>query len=172
MIRAFKEEDTETVIRIWLAASVRSHSFIDKAYWEEKAESMRTLYLPLSEIVVDEDRATGEVVAFMAFVEDYLAALFVAPAHQKRGVGSRLLALAKKMRGTLDLSVYAENERAVAFYQKNGFRITGERRSDRSHRAAHGFPINGSAFFTAAGWPKKFNQPAAWKAKTSSVPVP
>lgn len=60
MIRAFKEEDTETVIRIWLAASVRSHSFIDKAYWEEKAESMRTLYLPLSEIVVDEDRATGE----------------------------------------------------------------------------------------------------------------
>ena len=60
---------------------------------------MRTLYLPLSEIVVDEDRATGEVVAFMAFVEDYLAALFVAPAHQKRGVGSRLLALAKKMRG-------------------------------------------------------------------------
>ena len=127
MIRAFKEEDTETVIRIWLAASVRSHSFIDKAYWEEKAESMRTLYLPLSEIVVDEDRATGEVVAFMAFVEDYLAALFVAPAHQKRGVGSRLLALAKKMRGTLDLSVYAENERAVAFYQKNGFRITSER---------------------------------------------
>ena len=88
---------------------------------------MRTLYLPLSEIVVDEDRATGEVVAFMALVEDYLAALFVAPAHQKRGVGSRLLALAKKMRGTLDLSVYAENERAVAFYQKNGFRITGER---------------------------------------------
>ena len=43
MIRAFKEEDTETVIRIWLAASVRSHSFIDKAYWEEKAEAMRTL---------------------------------------------------------------------------------------------------------------------------------
>ena len=96
MIRAFKEEDTETVIRIWLAASVRSHSFIDKAYWEEKAEAMRTLYLPLSEIVVDEDRTTGEVVAFMAFVEDYLAALFVAPAHQKRGVGSRLLALAQK----------------------------------------------------------------------------
>lgn len=86
MIRAFKEEDTETVIRIWLAASVRSHSFIDKAYWEEKAESMRTLYLPLSEIVVDEDRATGEVMALLAFVEDYLAAAFVAP-RTKEGSG-------------------------------------------------------------------------------------
>ena len=127
MIRAFKEEDTEAVIRIWLEASILSHSFIDKAYWEEKADAMRTLYLPLSEVVVDEDKDTGEVVAFIAFVEDYLAALFVAPAHQKKGVGSRLLALAKKMRDTLELSVYAENERAVAFYQKNGFRMTDKR---------------------------------------------
>ncbi|WP_302554627.1 GNAT family N-acetyltransferase [uncultured Bilophila sp.] len=127
MIRAFKEEDTEAVIRIWLEASILSHSFIDKAYWEEKADAMRTLYLPLSEVVVDEDKDTGEVVAFIAFVEDYLAALFVAPAHQKKGVGSRLLALAKKMRDTLELSVYAENERAVAFYRKNGFRMTDKR---------------------------------------------
>ena len=89
MIRAFKEEDTETVIRIWLAASVRSHSFIDKAYWEEKAESMRTLYLPLSEIVVDEDRATGEVVAFMAFVEDYLAATDGARADYKAALSRK-----------------------------------------------------------------------------------
>ncbi len=127
MIRAFKEEDTEAVIRIWLEASILSHSFIDKAYWEEKADAMRTLYLPLSEVVVDEDKDMGEVVAFIAFVEDYLAALFVAPAHQKKGVGSRLLALAKKMRDTLELSVYAENERAVAFYRKNGFRMTNNR---------------------------------------------
>ena len=127
MIRAFKEEDTEAVIRIWLEASILSHSFIDKAYWEEKADAMRTLYLPLSEVVVDEDKDTGEVIAFIAFVEDYLAALFVAPAHQKKGVGSRLLALAKKIRDTLELSVYAENERAVAFYRKNGFRMTDKR---------------------------------------------
>ena len=127
MIRAFREEDTEAVIRIWLEASILSHSFIDKAYWEEKADAMRTLYLPLSEVVVDEDKDTGEVIAFIAFVEDYLAALFGAPAHQKKGVGSRLLALAKKMRDTLELSVYAENERAVAFYRKNGFRMTDKR---------------------------------------------
>lgn len=68
-----------------------------------------------------------EVVTFMTLMGGYLATPFVAPAHQKRGVGSRLLALAKKIRGTLDLSVYAENERAVVFYQKDGFRIVSER---------------------------------------------
>ncbi len=127
MIRAFKEEDAEAVVRIWLEASIQAHSFIEKAYWEGKIEDMRTLYLPLSEIIVYEDEDTGGVIAFMAFVEDYLAALFVAPAHQKKRVGTRLLSLAKKMRSTLDLSVYAENERAVAFYRKNGFRMSGER---------------------------------------------
>lgn len=127
MIRAFQEEDTEAVIRIWLDASVQSHSFIDRTYWEEKVDAMRTLYLPLSEIIVDEDTATGKIIAFMAFVEEYLAALFVTPAHQGNGVGARLLSLAKKMRGTLELSVYRENERAVAFYRKNGFRVVGER---------------------------------------------
>ena len=127
MIRAFREEDTEAVIRIWLEASIQAHAFIDRTYWEEKADAMRTLYLPLSEIIVDEDTVTGEAIAFMAFVEDYLAALFVTPAHQGKGVGARLLSLAKKMRGTLDLSVYRENERAIEFYRKNGFRVAGER---------------------------------------------
>ena len=70
MIRAFNEEDTEAVIRIWLEASILSHSFIDKVYWEEKADAMRTLYLPLIEVVVDEDKDTGEVIAFIVFVDD------------------------------------------------------------------------------------------------------
>lgn len=126
MIRAFQEEDTEAVTRVWLEASVQSHSFIPETYWEKKVDAMRTLYLPLSEIIVDEDAATGEIIAFMAFVEDYLAALFVSPAHQGHGTGARLLSLAKKMRGTLELSVYKENERAVVFYRKNGFRVVEE----------------------------------------------
>lgn len=127
MIRAFKEEDTETVIRIWLAASVRSHSFIDKAYWEEKAESMRTLYIPLSEIVVDEDRATGEVVAFMAFVEDYLAALLLPPRTKRGEWGPVCWHWPKDAAAHWIFPFMRKTNGQSAFYQKNGFRITGER---------------------------------------------
>lgn len=95
---------------------------------------MRALYLPLGEIIVDEDRTTGEMTVFTALVKDYLAAFFVALAHQRRKAGSRLLVLARKMYSTLDLSIHAENERAVALYQKNGFHITGERVEETTGR--------------------------------------
>lgn len=126
MIRAFRNEDSEAVVTLWLEASLQAHAFVGTGYWESKVEDMRTLYLPLSEIVVDADEATGEITGFAALVEDFLAALFVAPRHQGKGTGTRLLKLAQKMRGTLELSVYAENERAVEFYRKHGFKVVGQ----------------------------------------------
>ena len=51
MIRAFRNEDSEAVVALWLEASLQAHAFVGKGYWESKVEDMRTLYLPLSEIV-------------------------------------------------------------------------------------------------------------------------
>ncbi len=127
MIRPFREKDTEAVVQVWLKASIQAHSFIGRAYWEGKAEDMRTLYLPLSEVIVDEDPESGELTGFMGLVDGYLAALFVAPEHQGKGIGTRLLKLGKKIRDELELCVYAENRRAVRFYREQGFRLAGER---------------------------------------------
>lgn len=127
MIRPFREKDTEAVVQIWLQASIQAHSFIEQAYWESKAEDMRTLYLPLSEIIVDEDPESGGLTGFMGLVDGYLGGLFIAPDYQGKGIGTRLLKLGKKIHDELELCVYAENRQAIRFYQKQGFRITGER---------------------------------------------
>lgn len=127
MIRAMREEDCEAVVDIWLRASLQSHAFMEEGYWESRVEDMKNLYLPLSEVVVDEVAPSGKLAGFMAFIGDYLAALFVAPEHQGKGTGTRLLRLAQKMRSELHLCVYARNTRAVAFYRKHGFTIKGER---------------------------------------------
>ena len=133
MIRPFCEQDTEAVIRVWLDASLLAHSFLPVAYWEHAADDMRTLFLPLSD-EVDVDDSTGTVEAFLAFTGEFLAALFVSPASQGRGVGSRLLRIARRMHPGLSLCVYAENVRAVSFYQRRGLTVTGERIEQRAGR--------------------------------------
>ncbi|HJD97298.1 GNAT family N-acetyltransferase [Mailhella massiliensis] len=135
MIRPFCTDDTNAVIRLWLEASCEAHAFMPPSYWEAAAEDMRELYLPMSdEIVVHVDDATGEVDAFFAFVDTFLAALFVAPHAQGRGLGSRLLRIARRMHPDLSLCVYKENARAVAFYQKHGLSILGRRVEEKTGR--------------------------------------
>ena len=52
------------------------------------------------------------------------AALFVDPRFQGRGLGKRLLDHAKAQSSLLRLSVFAQNPRAVKFYQREGFWAT------------------------------------------------
>ena len=46
MISRLKETDMDQVLEIWLEASIKSHNFIKREFWESKLEDMRNLYLP------------------------------------------------------------------------------------------------------------------------------
>lgn len=126
MIRESTGTDLDAIVDIWLLASFGAHDFIPRAYWENKKEDMKNIYLPSSETWVYEDDSTSEICGFLSLKDTYLAALFVLPGKQRKGIGCRLMQAAKSMRKQLRLQVYAENERAVRFYTKQGFRITGD----------------------------------------------
>jgi len=70
----------------------------------------------------------GRVLGFASLHEQRLAALFVSPDAQGRGLGSQLLDEAKRRRNRLELGVYRANTRAVAFYRAGGFVTLGETR--------------------------------------------
>lgn len=54
----------------------------------------------------------------------YLHEIFVAPAFQGRGVGSALMALAKRLAPAgLRLHTLQRNTQATAFYERHGFRV-------------------------------------------------
>ena len=57
----------------------------------------------------------------MGLEGNYVAGLFVRQDARSRGVGKELLDCAKAHRTQLSLSVYRKNERAAAFYQREGF---------------------------------------------------
>lgn len=60
---------------------------------------------------------------FIGLTGDYIAGIFVEAEEQSRGVGKQLLVRAKQDRKRLTLQAYEKNERAVHFYQREGFRV-------------------------------------------------
>ncbi|MGO1059594.1 GNAT family N-acetyltransferase [Planococcus sp. FY231025] len=63
-----------------------------------------------------------EVVGLVVFYADELNQLYVAPAHQGKGIGKQLLNFAKAHSGgSLFLYTFEVNRNAQRFYEKNGF---------------------------------------------------
>ncbi|GAA0567290.1 N-acetyltransferase [Halomonas salifodinae] len=124
MIRDYREEDIDQVLTIWLSASIQAHDFVPAALWASQVEAMRDIYLPAAETWVFEE--DGSVSGFYCLVEATLAAIFVSPDRQGRGIGSALIEDAKRRRGGLTLSVYRANRPSVEFYRKHGFVIHAE----------------------------------------------
>lgn len=66
----------------------------------------------------------GRVVAMMVLDDAEIDQLYVEPASQGRGIGGRLVAVAKSQRPAgLELYTFQVNERARRFYERHGFLI-------------------------------------------------
>ena len=64
-----------------------------------------------------------------------LAAIFVSPDMQGKGIGAALLDDAKRRRDSLQLTVYRENGPSIKFYEKHGFQSLGEQLDEHTGRA-------------------------------------
>ncbi len=125
MISKLKTEEINDILDIWLKASIRAHGFIDEAFWESKLDDMRTIYIPSSETYVFKE---NEVIkGFFSLHGDTLAAMFVSPEFQGKGVGYKLMGKAKTLRDRLELTVYQENQKGIDFYIKCGFQAIKEK---------------------------------------------
>jgi putative acetyltransferase len=70
--------------------------------------------------------AGGALRGFIAFAPGTVEHLYVAPAHQRCGTGSRLLRLAQSRGEPLELWAFRRNDAARAFYLRHGFRALRE----------------------------------------------
>lgn len=62
-----------------------------------------------------------ELLGIIAFDPEWVWHLNVRPAHQKRGIGSRLLSLVFEIAGPKKAIVYEDNEAACRFFEARGF---------------------------------------------------
>lgn len=130
MIRKFSTSDIDSILDIWLSASIKAHGFIKASFWESQIENMRNIYIPASETYVFE--SDSKVIGFYSLNENNLAAIFVFPSFQGKGIGKQLMSHAKKQRARLSLSVYKENKESYQFYLSQGFTIVSEQTDEHT----------------------------------------
>ena len=127
MIRKFRTDDLEQVMGLWLATNISAHDFISAKYWHANYALVKKM-LPQANIWVYEKN--NEIWGFIGLQDTYIAGIFVADKAQGKGIGSELLAKAKQQKSQLSLAVYAKNERALNFYQRDLHSFPTRRSSD------------------------------------------
>jgi putative acetyltransferase len=127
-LRCYRPADEDAAITLWLRTWQAAYPEIDFAerldWWRAR---WRNELVPSAQVVVAEE-AGGAMVGFVTVDprSGYLDQLVVAPERWGSDVGAKLMTRAKLISPAgLDLHVNIDNARALAFYGKHGFVISG-----------------------------------------------
>ncbi|NPD17137.1 GNAT family N-acetyltransferase [Xinfangfangia sp. D13-10-4-6] len=105
-----------------------THPFIGEKRLTEQRGLIEREYLPKAETSVA--CLDGDPVGFISLLGTFIGGIFISPDRQGLGVGRKLIADALARKGELSLEVYTENEQAVRFYNRLGFREVARRDVD------------------------------------------
>ena len=127
-IRRSRHDEGKKLIAIWRRSVDATHDFLSKEYRAE-LEDLVSAFLPEAPLwvaVTEKD----EPVAFMLLTGEHMDALFVYPTVRGCGVGKLLIEHALTLAPKLTTNVNEQNEQAVGFYKKMGFKVTGRSETD------------------------------------------
>ncbi|HEX3038052.1 MAG TPA: N-acetyltransferase [Oscillospiraceae bacterium] len=129
MIRKLKNNELETVMKIWLKTNIAAHDFILEDYWQENYELVKTMLPDAAVFVYESD---NEILGFIGLMENYIAGVFIDANSQSKGIGKALLDYVKKSHLELSLQVYKKNLQAINFYQREDFVVTNEQTDENT----------------------------------------
>jgi putative acetyltransferase len=138
-IRLAQPTDRERMLELWERAVRATHDFLEEA----DIVGLR----PAVEEVLRSDALQWWVVefaegvaGFLGVVHNSIEALFIDPAHHRRGVGRRLVEYAQALAPNepLVVDVNEGNASAIRFYEAVGFEIAGRSPTDGDGRP---FPL-------------------------------
>ncbi|HMP01239.1 MAG TPA: GNAT family N-acetyltransferase [Gemmatales bacterium] len=136
IIRPARDSERPALADLWLRSVRATHTFLTEAEIQELYPLVRDQALVGLEVWVLE--ADGAAIGFLGLADAKLEALFLDPAHFRRGGGRLLVDHARQLKGPLTVDVNEQNPEAVRFYEALGFRIVGRSEVDSAGRP---FPL-------------------------------
>ena len=132
-IRPMTDADLPAVIDMWVGTWQAAYPSIDfeaRRGWTENRFAELAQAGARSFIA----EADGEIAGFVMInpATGYLDQIAVATTMQGEGVADSLLAQARALCPTIELHTNKDNARAIRFYEKHGFVVTGESTNPRS----------------------------------------
>jgi putative acetyltransferase len=155
-LRPYAAADEDVAIELWRRSWQHAYPDIDfsarLSWWRER---WRRELVPKASITIAE--RAGEVLGFVTIdpATGYLDQIVVAPEGWGLGVSEALLAEAKRIcPQKIELHVNQDNARAIRFYEKHGFMVTGESKNPISGRPVFAMRWEGDhrGQTTADGW--------------------
>jgi len=138
-LRPYADADEDAAIALWLVTWQAAYPQIDFAarlsWWREHWRKLAAA----AQIAVAEN-AERTMIGFVTIEPHthYLDQLVVAPDYWGKAIGAALIGEAKRLSPDfIDLDVNTDNARALSFYRKHGFVVTGDGVNASSGRPVH-----------------------------------
>lgn len=122
-IRHSRPEDGQRAVEIWRKAVDATHDFLSVQDRQE-IDVMVCSFLPQASLWLAVDE-TDYPLAFMLLEQGHMQALFVDPDSRGTGVGKALVLHGLSLHPSMTTDVNEQNEQAVGFYEKMGFKRIG-----------------------------------------------
>jgi len=133
-IRRALPADRDTLLDIWQRSAHASHTFVSASDLQSMIPQVRDYFASAAtEFWMVCDNA-GAVQGFMGLAGSKMESLFLAPEHQRRGAGRRMVRHAQELYGELTVDVNEQNPAARAFYEACGFVVEGRSELDDQGR--------------------------------------
>ncbi|WP_290772897.1 GNAT family N-acetyltransferase [Anaerofustis sp.] len=124
MIEKYKNKFLDDIMHIWIEENLRAHNFIDKNYFINNFDMVKSI---LSDYDIYVFREDDSIKGFIGIDErGYIEGIFVSDEYKGKKIGTALIKKAKENYDKLSLSVFKKNKKALNFYIKCGFEIEKE----------------------------------------------
>lgn len=128
MIKKADIENYSEIQLVWEFSVKATHHFLPDDYFEEIRSLFQT-FLPAVDLYIDLDE-NRKITGFLGVAEGKIEMLFLHPNYIGSGIGRSFTRFAIDQLQVTKVDVNEQNEKAVEFYQRMGFRVVKRNETD------------------------------------------